>query len=305
MTLLVPITRGSSAQPGLGTSGDLGIVGVEQGAKYVLRAANGVTAVFNDPTDIDHVGFLSEAPSGFDSPEIRESADVLVEGDGGVHGNFYFGRRPITFTGVIDWWNLASIDAEFEGNSAAVAQVSNRRMDQLKRASHALREDCTIAWTTANGQQVQTQVRRQQPLRFTGGLPKSFFCGFVAADHRIYSQAVHSSSVAANPGTLTIRNEGNTPAPAVITLRGGYVNPVIRKTNTGELIALGLSMAGNDTLVIDTLSHTVTLNNNNAYGSVIFSSTDFWLLEPGDNLIDTSPTTGGGSYTISWRDAYE
>lgn len=77
-------------------------VGLEQGARYVLTGPDGTRAVLNDRSDPDFVGFLTAPPSGFDSPDVRESADVVVEGDGGVHGRFYFGRRPWTLAGLID-----------------------------------------------------------------------------------------------------------------------------------------------------------------------------------------------------------
>lgn len=77
-------------------------VGVEQGAKYELVAPDGTRAVLNDRSDPDFVGYLTSPPAGIDSPEVRESADLLVEADGGVHGAFYFGRRPVTLEGIID-----------------------------------------------------------------------------------------------------------------------------------------------------------------------------------------------------------
>lgn len=68
--------------------------------KYVLIHPNGHRAVFNDPTDPFYVGMLS-AVEGLESAEVRESADELVETDGGAHGNFWYGRRPVVLTGMI------------------------------------------------------------------------------------------------------------------------------------------------------------------------------------------------------------
>lgn len=104
---------------------------VEIGARYRLVAPSGVEAVFNDPLDPNYVGMLTEV-TGLDSAEVRESADDLVEADGGQHGDFYFGRRPITMT------------ARVYGH-ATVAERT-RRIDLAERASIALRGDAFMSW---------------------------------------------------------------------------------------------------------------------------------------------------------------
>lgn len=104
---------------------------VEAGAIYTLTNPNGAVAVFNDPLDPSYVGMLSEV-TGLDSPDVRESADELVEADGGTHGNFYFGRRPIVMNGKVF------------GHSSTLAR--SIRLDRARRASMALRNDSTLSW---------------------------------------------------------------------------------------------------------------------------------------------------------------
>jgi hypothetical protein len=99
-------------------------------AIYTLQYA-GFKAVFNDPFDPDYAGMLTEV-SGLDSPDIRESAEDLVESDGGVHGNFYFGRRPVTLSGRIF--------------GHATAADRDRRLDLVRNASMALRSDAVLSW---------------------------------------------------------------------------------------------------------------------------------------------------------------
>src|SRR4051812_13009639 len=120
-------------------------VGIEQGARYVLSAPDGARAVFNDRDDVDFVGFLTAPPSGFDLPEIRESSDLIVEGDGGVHGNFYLGRRPWTLEGMIDPIPDPARDVMPDsGEIMTDGQVTDRRIHRLKRASRARRADATL-----------------------------------------------------------------------------------------------------------------------------------------------------------------
>lgn len=104
----------------------------EFNAYYRLVGADGVSvAVFNDPTDANYVGALTEV-TGLDSAEVREAASDLPEADGGAHGAFYLGRRPITLSGRVF-------------GHATVAE-RNLRLDRARRASLALRGDSTLFW---------------------------------------------------------------------------------------------------------------------------------------------------------------
>jgi hypothetical protein len=127
-------------------------VGVERGTRYELIGPDGARVVFNDRTDIDFVGFLTEVPSGIDSPEVRESADILVEADGGIHGSFYFGRRPFTLTGMIDPTPNVGRDTVVEAGITRLMQageVVNRRINRLQRATRAMTGDSLLRWQAA------------------------------------------------------------------------------------------------------------------------------------------------------------
>lgn len=103
----------------------------EYGAHYRLVGPDGSVATFNDVADPSYVGMLTDV-TGLDSAEVRESASELTEADGGAHGLFYFGRRPITMTGKVI-------------GHASVAE-RNLRMDRARRASLALRGNATLSW---------------------------------------------------------------------------------------------------------------------------------------------------------------
>lgn len=94
MTQIVPVAPGFS---------EVVASGPQFGVKYVLTGMQGDASriTFNDPQDADHVGYLSNI-TGLDSPDVRESADDLIGDDGGVHGNFFYGRRPVVLEGMID-----------------------------------------------------------------------------------------------------------------------------------------------------------------------------------------------------------
>lgn len=287
---------------GLNASSDVPI-GLEQGAVYELVGPDGWRAVLNNPGDPDHVGFLTEPPSGIgDGAEVRESADLIVEGDGGVHGAFYRGRRPWTMTGMIDP-TIRAVD----GN-VTMPVIVNRRIQRLKRATRALRNDTTLRWAPQGGVPVELRGRRQTPPRFTQRMPKLFTFGMVSAEWRILGQIVKSQAGAYN-ATLTCRNDGDVDTDAVITLRGPWTNPVVTNQQTGELVSLtangGLTMGTGDVLVIDTAAHTIALNGLNRYDRLAFPASTWLALDPADNALVATGGAAGATWQVDYRDAWE
>lgn len=299
--------------PGVDTSVPTGI---QTSAKYTLTGPDGTRCVFNDQTDRDYVGALTDV-TGLDSPDVRESADDLVQMDGGVHGDFFYGRRPMTMSGLI--LNPLSVDDR------------NRKMTKLQRASNAMRGDATLTWPTADGHEQFVKVRRQQPLRIQGGWQKEFQLALVAADPRIYNTTLGSTQISATGGSGTvgraydrgydvdygagviagqafITNLGNALTFPLLTVYGPGVNPILTNFTTGESISLTYSIGVAEWLTIDTLNRTVMLNDaSSRYGSVNFLTTDWWGLVPDVN--DIRLAFGGSfsspaSLTVQWRDAW-
>ena len=284
----------------------------EIGIKYTLTGPNGGVAVFNDQTDPNYVGALTEV-TGFDNPDVRENADDLVQMDGGIHGDFFYGRRPITMTGLI--LNPAS------------ATERNARSDKLTRAADALRADATLAFTPSGGVPSVMWVRKNQPTRITGAWQKQFQLALVAADPRIYSSALHTSTVSAGTSTpvgrsydkgygidygpaspvgqALVTNAGTTLTYPVLTITGPASNPQITNMTTGQRISLIYTLADGEQLVVDTLNRTVRLGGTtDRYGAVDFGNTSWWGLVPGVNDIRLASFSSGASLRVDWRDAW-
>lgn len=293
-------------------------VGVEQGAVYELVGPDGARAVFNDRADADFVGWLTAPPGGLDSPDVRESADLLVEADGGIHGAFYFGRRPVTLEGIIDPTPDPGRDVKTVGATTRVmtaGEVANKRINRLQRASRAMLGNALLKWQSSTGPAVQIGTRRQQPLRITDRLPKRFMLALVAAEPRIVAQVldVASRALIVNTDTttaLTVTNDGNAPSSPAITVRAtGTVTAPLRFVNraTGKTLELAaLNLTTNDVLVIDFNARTITLNGTNRYDALSFVASEWWLLEPGDNPISVTVQAGAanGTYEVAWRDSW-
>lgn len=493
MTQIVPVAPGFS---------EVVASGPQYGVKYVLTGmqGDGTRVVFNDPQDADYVGMLTNI-SGLDSPDVRESADDLIGDDGGVHGNFFHGRRPIVLEGMIDnrpsfwmareratilrtnlftnpvfatalapvaaantpvslvqssslpgtpplgittgfflsvnnnsdatWANVPltlgktytwSLYAYSPAASAAViglenpytgaitdqggitwikqipaardtwerlavtftatdtvgnfrvgnvgssangyftgwmleetpdlqnffapsvgngppsfrsswtgtanaststynqievvpydaAEARNLRMTALQRVTNAMRKDMQMRWQVQGGVEQMLMLRRQQPLRISGGFNKSFQAALVAADPRIYASAIQE--VRMNVGVqTTIRNNGSIRTQPVATIFGpttGTMTAIeLHNHSTGEffVFAPAYGLTSGQYIVIDFANKTVTRESGaNIYDQVQFASTLWWQLEPSDNLIELhgSGTTTNANCVLRWQDAW-
>lgn len=263
----------------------------EYGVKHIIEGPDGTRAVLNDSTDPDYVGMLS-APTGLESPEVRESATDRVEGDGGFHDDFWLGRRPCVL-------NVQVI--------AATAAERNARLTKLDRATLALREDATIEFTPSGGQPMFARIRRQQRAQIAGQWMKERQIPMIAADGRLYSSALYTFSVApdetgealgrsyplvydkayggaSSVGTMTLHNGGNYESPPILTFAGPVTNPAAWNATTNETIKLNYTLGAGEFITVDVDTHDVLLNGTETlYGSLDFEATDWWMLQPGDN----------------------
>lgn len=266
--------------------------GPQYSAPYTLVGPDGHRVVFNDPTDPDYVGMVKEI-TGLDSPEVRENAENLIQMDGGIHGDFFYGRRPIVITGML--LNPASVDER------------NRRMTKLMRASNAMRADATLSWVLDGGYEQMVRVRRHQPLRIEGAWQKSFQCSLVAADPRIYGIDFKQVNLSTSAAQVTAANLGNFPTNPQMVFYGPAENPSIWDFSSGHHMKFNITLGTDDYLVVDTVTRTVLLNNEtNRYGSLVFEESTWFSLEPGDNDLRFQYDSAGSEagIAIQWRDAW-
>lgn len=157
------------------------------GVPFTLIGPDGTRAVFNDDTDPDYVGMITSI-SGLDSAEVRENFDDRVQSDGGVHGDFWYGRRPVVIEGLIR--HTSAIDR-------------NDKERKLLAASNAMRGDAVLSWTPDEATPIERRlaVRRQQPPRVTGAFNKSFQIPLVAA-----TSYIESNQLRTHAATATVTN---------------------------------------------------------------------------------------------------
>jgi len=296
VTRLVPVVYASGPASRLP-------LGVELGATYTLVGPDGTRAVLNDASDGDFIGYVTDM-TGLDSAEVRESADDRSMIDGGAHGRFLYGRRPLTISGVI---------------AESTVEDRNLKITRLLRSIDAMASDGAMSWTPTGGLPVSVTYRRQQAPRISGRVPKEFQVQLVSADPRIYAVTPSSqtAAVTVTSGTaasLTCVNLGSAPAPPVITLTGPMTNPRVRNVPAGPtsvnagVLQLDATITAGQTVVIDASDGTIirTTDGANLYGKLNFTASQWWSLEAGSNLV----TVEGGTYgtgaavTVGWSHAW-
>lgn len=274
----------------------------EIGAIYTLVSSNGLwTAVFNDPTDANYVGMLTEV-TGLDSADVRESAIDVVEGDGGVHGNFYMGRRPVVLTGKV-----------FGHATLAAREL---RLDKLRNASLALRGDATLKWkpsdwATRTYVERFVPVRRQQPYRETGQWVKDFQVPLVSQYSQIFSTNLYTSASTAAGTGVVVENQGNFPAYPIIEITGiSGATTTVTDGNGGTFKTLSsLTVASGEKVQFDMMTHQGTFTAGARVGQsatryIDFASITQWpALIKGNNTV-TLAIGAGGTFKVIWRDTW-
>jgi hypothetical protein len=97
---------------------------------------------------------------------------------------------------------------------------------------------------------------------------------------------------------------GNRPTPAVMTLTGPMVDPIIfNQTDSKRLGFTGLNLGVGDSLVIDLLDRTVILNDVTNMRSTL-TTAEWWLFNPGSTFVVLGGGSGSGELLIEYRDAW-
>jgi hypothetical protein len=291
---------------------------------YVLTGPDGTRVVIGNGAtaraDTDWIGFLNpdDGITGLDSAEVRESADLLVEADGGVHGAFYRGRRPFTLNGWIDTnTDLATMSA---------------RADKLLRAVNAMRADGTLVWQESHRPQTGVWFRAAAGgVRIAGRIPKRFVLPLVSADDRIVGTTVNTATIVpgaasgivgytdpySDPygedldvsGQVIVVNSGTTGARPWFVIEGPIANPRLLNNTTGEEIRITYTLAAGQFLTVEThpARRSVLLGGTSSrWGAVDNANTAWWELAPGANdirLLSLS-FSSGAELTVNWRDTW-
>jgi hypothetical protein len=292
-------------------------IGIEQGAIYEIVGPDGTRAVINDPTDADFVGFLTSPPTGLERAGVRENGEDLPEADGGVHGDFLYGRLTWTLQGVIP--PIGSQRSWIE------------RQDRLLLATDAMRGDAELRWSPSEGVPVRVLFRQQQPTRITERRPKQFLVAGVCEASGVQAQGLTVATVtpgeavaggpvssplksplggtSALPTGVLATSHGRSVAWPKLTVYGPCVNPTITNATLGRSLVLTYTLNAGEALVIDTepRNRSVLLNGQaNRYSAVNFLTSQWWGIRPGINELRLGLASFGAGcrMDVEFRDTW-
>lgn len=115
---------------------------------------------------------------------------------------------------------------------------------------------------------------------------------------------------ASTGGGLSIWNNGNRSAPWTARLDGPLTYPEITHTQSGRRLYLsldangGVDLATGQYLIIDSAARSVMLNGTADQRSRLTIDSEWWSLDPGQNDFILRADAGGGTLTVTARDAW-
>lgn len=255
-------------------------------------------------------GAVIERHEGFEWSSVRHVLEEVPSRDGAIFIDSKFGARSFGWEGTF--------------LSTTADEVLAMRRNFLKVCTQG--ELKTIKVNTYDGLALQINAIITKVLApYTRGV-QHYLVEALAADFRLYSQALQSQSTSPTTSTggtaiptpvplslaftggvpkLQIANNGNIYTPPVFRISGPGTNFVVQNLTTGEQFNLTITLNDGEYVDIDVLNRTVTKGTNqNVFGAF---SGDWITLRPGNNQIHFNLTSGSGANTtlrVQWRHAY-
>jgi hypothetical protein len=105
-------------------------------------------------------------------------------------------------------------------------------------------------------------------------------------------------------GSVTATNEGEFPAPWAAVITGPVTDPRLENVTTGQTVGFTGSVAGGETLEIDSESRSVLLNGTASRYSWLTAGSQWFDLTPGANEIRLAGSSGSGTLTLTFRSSW-
>lgn len=247
---------------------------------------------------------------GFEYPSVNASIEDISGQSGAVYVNAKFGRRPLSWEGVI----------------TSDVPVSRRSLINVCRAG----ELKTITFETCDGLELQAEIevlKLVMPYRI--GRTK-YLVEAVAPDSRFYSQelvsvditqtsirggasipfpsiplAIPQSDLTDEELNAIVTNEGSEATDPIFVITGPGTGFTIINVTTGKEFTLSSELLDGEFVEIDVRNGTVLFNGTtNVYDEF---EGDFITLEPGDNqfeFIVAADVDVETSLNVTYRHAY-
>ena len=275
------------------------------GTQFTITNQDNVSIVLNDhTTDPTQIIALQTYPQ-FDI-DVKNN-EVNKEGQHGIWDFYsYFGRRIITFTGVI------------VGNDEDDVETVRKKLLEVLalpvQPTSARNGTVTIKWTDPNSNAWQIDAKMLRMPQFSRPLKQTYRLDFnftlKASDPFIEGQTLNvengtrgyedaggliipvtfpfSWSSLTKTNIETITNTGNASAHTIIRLNSetnGITNPRVYNLTTGKKFQVNTTIASGGYIEIDSKNGTVVDDAGNDLSGFVASDSEFIILQKGSNQI--------------------
>ncbi|OGY24245.1 MAG: hypothetical protein A2Y57_04115 [Candidatus Woykebacteria bacterium RBG_13_40_7b] len=265
----------------------------------------------------DDIDFSVNKIAGIDFASVRSSFYQKAGEHGALLANNLYGERRIIIEGIVKGGDAAG----YEANRRALAEILGLERDEngdpvLKTLLVTTNDDLSLQWDFIPAQEPKIEIEYLAAGRF--------FLDLVG-DYLLESQTLKQSTLtpptgggivypviypvlfaATTGGAINVVNAGNCEAYPIITLNGPLTNPRIFNWTSGLSIALSLTLADGEQIVIDMKNKTIVQGGITNRLDKRTEDSDWWWLEKGSNsiLLTTSSSGDSGEALIEFRDAY-
>lgn len=246
--------------------------------------------------DSSSCAWVVESESGWSSsPPVRPSEQDRTVGDGAWAGDGYYQARLITLTGrcvapdqVSMLWAKAAAKAAIRPRGLVTLRVDELH---LSRAVQGRLHD-------------QVQIQDQGPIAFKWqwGMfvpdprlyavnSESLSCGLPGAGSepgRTYPRTypLTYTGIAGDSSQVIFTQSGDYDyTPALITVTGPVINPVILHDRSGSSLTFTLTLGYAQAMVIDLAAMSAVIGGTTSANQYLTAASAWWMLEPGDNVV--------------------
>lgn len=253
--------------------------------------------------------------TGLDNSEFRTSERVREGSDGGFIDAQYENTRAITLGGTIycPADQVETFADSLKGNFAPAFASSpfyfkHPTVEQRVVFSKSLGCRYNVDNLRRFGQTaVQFMLKAEDPTIYGSQLTPLVGSLAAASSGRGYPRSYNYGYgiVVGSAGAINAINSGNKPAPAIIRLQN-VINPVIVNDTIGKKITFIATINSPDYYDVDLKNRTVTLNGTANRRSTVQGTSQWFLLQPGSNLLRLLGSAGVGtpSMTVTYRPAW-
>ena len=251
---------------------------------------------------------------GFGTTDLRVSDIARPQAHGLFQQRTWLGQRDIDFEVLVVGDSQADVLTNLQTLGEAFAPASSTEAEALALRVGGQtflafgRPDKTAADVSlihSGLAKVKTRFVATDPLLYDATESSDTSGGASTSGGHGYPHAYPHGYGSVVSGDITAANGGNFETYGTATISGPCTNPTITLAETGESLSCTIAIDVGDSLVIDFKERTVTLNGTASRSTAVDRPGSSWFaMAPGDNTIGFSQSSGSGSMSWAWRDAW-